>query len=270
MTSSGDRSPLVWLAAIIIFANACQKTPPPSTAVVALVDLSGSIPSETVDFYATTLTSVVWEKLTSRDRLVVLPVDSEAESKSEPLFSRDLSRTDFSDPKDGFAHKEEKERARVLDFMTKESPALKESVVSAAGRRKANRSATDLIGGLHAAVAAFPEQPNTKRVLLIFSDMVQESAELNIRQLAKTGEAGAETLAGQLVKRGRVPDLKGVSVVVVGAGETGIGGDNAAFFRAVRAFWKSVLSQAGASVDDRHYGYRTQGAIPDLLKSTSR
>ncbi len=238
----------------------------PGTTVVALVDMSGSIPKETTDFYSSTLTTFVWERLTSRDRLIVLPVDSEAESQSEPLFSVDLARTQFSDPKDGFAHKQERERTRMRDFILNKTPLIKESLSSAAVRRTSNRGGTDIVGALHAAATAFP-RTSDRRVLLILSDMIQESRELNVKQLSRTGERGAEQLVMQLATKRRIPSLRGVSVLVVGAGETGAGADNAGFFRSVRTFWKAFFLEAGATLDDRHYGYRTQDAIPEVLSA---
>ncbi|MEQ1887495.1 MAG: hypothetical protein ABL967_20730, partial [Bryobacteraceae bacterium] len=113
----------------------------------------------------------------------------------------------------------------------------------------------------------FSQDQQARRVLILFSDMVQESRELNIRQLALKGEDGADGLLTDLAARGRIPRLDNVSVVVVGAGETSAGADSAAFFRAVRTFWKGFFSQAGARLDEAHYGYRTQATIAALLKA---
>lgn len=271
MLRVGSSLAFVAAGAVVLSIASCERQPPEATAVVALVDLSGSISGETTEFYATTLASHVWEKLSARDRLVVLPVDSESESKSEPLFSRNLSSMDFSNPKDGFARKEEREKARLIEYMSAESPKLKEAILSSAQRRGANRGGTDLIGAIHAARAAFPSDvKNTKRVLLVFSDMIQESRELNITQLSTRGESGAEVLAEELTNRGRIPELENVAVIVIGAGETGAGKDNASYFRAVRSFWKHVFSKAGAALDERHYGYRTQDAITEVLKGNVR
>lgn len=243
---------------------ACKRPIVPSTAVVALVDLSGSIPEETTQFYASTLTTLVWDKLSAKDSLVVLPIDSEAEAKSEPLFSENLAATNFSDTKDGFAHREERERARVAAFIKTKAPSLNDAVLSAASRRKANRNGTDIVGAINAATAHFPSTTG-RRVLLIFSDMVQESRELNVKQLSKAGDGRAIAIVKELVDRGRIPQLRDVTVVVVGAGETSAGSDSSAFFRSLRTFWKDFFKAAGATLDDRYYGYRPQDRIPEVL-----
>src|SRR5439155_3690543 len=140
---------------------------PSSTTVVALVDFSGSIPPTTVQFYADTIESKVLQELAARDRLTILPIDSRAESKSDPFFAVDLSRTNFSDSHDGVAHKEEKELGRVKAFIKDQSPKLKDAITAAARARSGFSGGTDLIGALHAAANAFPDGGAGKRVLLV-------------------------------------------------------------------------------------------------------
>jgi len=257
------------MVATSVFAVGCGTTP--STSVVALVDLSGSIQPATVTFYGEALTKDVWKQLDARDRLTVLPIDSEAEAKSEAIFAEDLSTKSFSIPsKDGFAHREEREHERLVSFMSDTAPRLSVAIADAAAKRLAFKNQTDLIGALFAAANSFPVGSAGPRILLVFSDMIQETSELDFKVLARMGEAGVDRLIADVAKRNRIPRLDHTTVVAIGAGETGASaGNNAAYYRAVRLFWIKYFERAGAMLTERNYGYRVQDRIPELLHPQS-
>jgi hypothetical protein len=258
------------LGATALLTVGCDKVLP--TATVVLVDLSGSVPSSTVDFYADAIAKHVLLELTAVDQLTVLPVDDKAEPRTENIFSANPAAQNFSSPSDGVARRDQRRHEKLMAFLKEGEPKLKESIRIAATARASFRSGTDLVGGLHAAAARFPNGGEGRRVLVIFSDMIQESAELNIRSLARTGENGIVPMLETIASAKRFPALTGVTVVVVGAGETGANqGDDAAFFRTVRSFWKQFFDRSGATIDaERNYGYRTQDGIPALLHPVSR
>lgn len=268
-------SGLLAAALVAVVAPGCAEPPQP-TAVVALVDLSASVSTETVDFYADTLATSVLGSLGPNDQVSVLPIDAGSEPRSEVLFALDLSTQDFTRKDDGLARRDERQQARREAFVKEAAGRLGEAIRSAAADRTALRGDSDIIGGLHAAASRFPAEPGYRRVLVILSDMIQESPEIDIRSLARAGEAGVAPLVESLEAAGRVPDLSDVTVIVVGAGETGTpgsagetgapGGNGAAYYRTVRAFWTQVFGRAEASFDqERHYGYRTQDVIPAII-----
>jgi hypothetical protein len=235
-----------------------------AAAVVALVDLSGSIQPATVDFYAAALVEDVLEQLDRSDRLAVLPVDSAAEQRREAIFEVDLARQIFSNDRDGLARREERERERRVAFLAEQAKSLEAALKQAASDRRSFRTETDLVGALNAVPAVFPAaDAPARRVLIVFSDMVQESREADISRLNSAEEA--EALVARLATAGRVPQLQSVRVIVVGAGETDVGPNAAVGYRAVRAFWMRFFAQAGAHIEERDYGYRTQGRIRELI-----
>lgn len=269
---SEQRLGVAVLALGIIFGIVgCAKNSP-STAVVVLVDFSGSIPPATAQFYADTIDSKILHELRGQDCLTVLPIDSRAESKSDPFFSIDLSHENFTDPHDGVAHKEEKERARLKTFLTDCSSKLRNGILTTARARSGFAGGTDLIGAVNAAADAFSNIGGEKRILVVFSDMIQESPELNLRTtLAKAGDAHVPSLIKRLQDSQRIPKLTGVKVVVVGAGDT-VGSDvairdEAPYFRSIRLFWIEFFKQAGARLEEHNYGFRTQDVIPAILHS---
>jgi len=262
------RSRLLRTWAFATFGLASCTADSGGTSLVALVDLSGSLPSSTVEFYADALAQDAWGHMSAQDQLTVLPIDGGAEQRSEVLFAADLAAQDFTRPDDGVARAEERQQARRQEYLNLEATRLRSALLTAASVRTTLRGGTDILGALHAAAARFPNDTTGRRVLVIFSDMIQESPELDIHSLARSGEAGAKVLVEQVSAAGRVPPLAGIQVLIVGAGETGTPqGDDAAYFRAVRSFWKQLFDRAGASFDaKRHYGYRTQDLILELIR----
>ncbi|PYT02787.1 MAG: hypothetical protein DMF60_20350 [Acidobacteria bacterium] len=256
---------VVLLAGCASIGEKLIKPAPEPTAVVALIDFSGSVKPETVRFYADTIASKVLMELTARDRLTLLPIDSRSESRADPFFAVDFARTNFSDPHDGVAHKEQKERARLDALIAEESKNLKEAISAEASARSGFKGGTDLIGALHSAVNNFPEGDAYRRVLLIFSDMIHEGRDLDLRTL-RADDVSAQAAIKQLEADKRIPNLNGVVVAVIGAGERDTGAaSNPAYFRAVRTFWMEFFARAGATLAERDYGYRTQDVIPALL-----
>jgi hypothetical protein len=73
---------------------------------------------------------------------------------------------------------------------------------------------SDIMGGLVLASQAFTAEACTRKTLLIFSDMRQETSELNLAR----GDTVPATHSMAVAERRRlIPDLKGVDVYVFGA-----------------------------------------------------
>lgn len=244
----------------------------PGAVTIVLVDLSGSLPAPTLEFYGEAIAGSVWSELGQSDQMIVMPIDAAAEQRAEVVFSSDLRAEDFYRDDDGVARREEREQERVAEFKEAEAMRLREALAAATRDRAGLRSGTDILGALHAAAGRFPGSDGRRRILVVFSDMIQESAELDLRGLARTGAEGAQVEFEGLSAAGRIPDLLGTQVLAVGAGETGAatGTDDPAYFRAVRGFWQQLFEAAGASLDaERHYGYRTQDLFVELLHGAS-
>lgn len=106
---------------------------------------------------------------------------------------------------------------------------------------------TDVLSTLHlvgAEVAAFPGHRAT---LILFSDMLQANAVMNMEGLVRMPPAG---WIQQQARTGTLPDLTGVCVVVVGART-----DTPASQR-VRSFWDEYFQETGATLLPRNYQYR--------------
>jgi hypothetical protein len=106
---------------------------------------------------------------------------------------------------------------------------------------------TDLLGAMQLAAKALAVNSAGARFLVVFSDMIEESPQLNFRALRLTDARIASILAVER-KNGRIPSLSGVRVWVAGAG-----GASRDKFLEIQNFWIRYFQAAGAELAPAHY-----------------
>jgi len=103
---------------------------------------------------------------------------------------------------------------------------------------------TDIFGAIRQSAEVFKQYPDYRHILVIFSDMVQESQEY---KMSSNGPPDGE--ASRLVEswrqRGGVPQLKGVDVYVWGASYP----DERARIR-IENFWRDLFSATGSRLQE--------------------
>ena len=112
-------------------------------------------------------------------------------------------------------------------------------------------STTDILGAMQLAEKAFQGDAATSariRLLIVFSDMVEESARYNFRKESLT-PARISAMVEAERKAGRLPSLKGVQVWVSGAG-----GTVPEKFLQIQDFWVQYFRAAGADLRKGRYG----------------
>jgi hypothetical protein len=115
----------------------------------------------------------------------------------------------------------------------------------------ASTPTTDLLGAMQLAEKAFQGNAAASakaRLLLVFSDMVEESGQYNFRRENLTPARIASLVEAER-KAGRLPLLKGVQVWVAGAGGTA-----PEKFLQIQDFWIQYFRAAGADLRKSHYG----------------
>ena len=112
---------------------------------------------------------------------------------------------------------------------------------------------TDILSTLHDVAANFHATPNHRKTLVLFSDMLQSNGEIEMEGARRMPGSGWVFRAAA---DGRLPDLTGVCVLVVGARVDNSHG------QAVKAFWKTYFDATGATLYDRNYQLRPV-ALPE-------
>lgn len=120
-----------------------------------------------------------------------------------------------------------------------------ESFADTAGRESID--GTDLLSTMHDVAAQARGYPSHEAQLYIFSDMLQAGPGINMEGLRRMPPAG---WVEDAEAEGRLPDLTGVCVMVVGARE-----DTNASQR-VKQFWTAYFEATGAVLHDRNWTHR--------------
>lgn len=119
--------------------------------------------------------------------------------------------------------------------------------------RKRAAPATDIIDAMQLAERVYSTYEGDQKLLVVFSDMVEESRRYNFTTDKLTAARINQIIATER-DAGRLPDLQGVEVCVVGAGAAVSGGLSAERQLAIRAFWIEYFKAAGANLPKERYG----------------
>ncbi len=112
---------------------------------------------------------------------------------------------------------------------------------------------TKILDSILLADRVFHTYNNQKKVLVIFSDMVEESDKYNFQQHHPT-EAMSEQIINQEKQTKRLPDLAGVKVYVIGASAGGYQSSSSEQFINIENFWLKYFKIAGADLTKDRYG----------------
>lgn len=208
---------------------------PPPKLVVVLLDTTSSIPPEDWAMYRQTLDGLTNEDVEKcwmkpGDRLVMAAISAETLSTFRPRLDLETAIADTPDD-------EEKEAARLRSGLVSTFDQLKASQAAAPA------AMTNIIETIRAAQDVFQRENKRKdRYLIILSDMIEESKDINFRKTSLTADFTDKLIARQKAAHS-FPDLRGIKIFVVGAG-----GDpkNSAKYPEVKEFWMKYLTQAGA------------------------
>lgn len=218
--------------------------PPPSKAVVVLLDLSEStrLP-HTREAYAHAFSEILM-KLVPGDRLVVgliteksvaelnLLINEEFFSKKTPLFG--LLGTMV----------EEKE---ALEF-NKKKDRLFRQVEEILADRNRKIMKTDIMSSFQVSDRILKDCLQPRKILVVLSDMLEDSEAYNFEQEALSDRRIAEIIALER-NRDRIPDLGGVNILVVGAAAGTLDG-----YYSIQKFWLTYFREAGAIISKKDYG----------------
>jgi hypothetical protein len=117
-----------------------------------------------------------------------------------------------------------------------------------------NAAGTDIHDGLTLAQRVFDAYPEAgARSLVLLSDMVERSTRLNVAG-ARFDDGSIGSTLDTFAADGLIPNLRGVSVYVVGAGALASSSLPPDRFLTIEHFWQAYLARAGANLPSDRYG----------------
>ncbi len=114
--------------------------------------------------------------------------------------------------------------------------------------QKAGTQRTEILNSLNIAETIFHEEKR-KKILVILSDMIQDSREYNFAQV-EVNAAYIDRIIRSRRKHKLIPNLTDVKVYVVGAS-----GADSKKYRSVEAFWARYFEKTGADLSPHRYGH---------------
>ncbi|BCB96562.1 hypothetical protein JZK55_14840 [Dissulfurispira thermophila] len=226
----------------IISCKDAKSQKSPNKTVLVLIDYSESVREARKD-YIDAIKKVI-PKVKLGDHLFVWKITRLSEMETKPLIDEDFP---YPPPqKNDFYWKQavtkaEREAKIRFDEIGKKIEGLLNS--NSDFSRK-----TDILGSLQVAEKVFKKDKKDKAVLIIMSDMIEDSSEYNFERERLSDKRIGEIINHEKIKK-RLPDLSGVNVYVVGAKAP-----TREQYQNIQNFWLRYFKECGANLPKENYG----------------
>ena len=200
--------------------------------VVVLLDVTGSTKDTRGDFVYPM--ERIFKALNPGDALIILKIEGMREVQLKPLFELELPSLEGAPNqyhKDKL--KRQVERSKVDTFNYFINNIFNKKVAKVEGS-----NFSDLIGAIKLGAVCFKVSQDRKKVLVILSDMIQDTGDLNFEKVVPD-----EKLTDSIISRtSDFPDLRGVTVYIAGLKH-----EIREKKEKIALFWRRYLERAGAS-----------------------
>jgi hypothetical protein len=203
--------------------------------IVVFVDMSGSTNQARRTVYSEAFDKI-YQNLQQGDRLVVGTITSRSFIDFKPVVDAEVPKQSIWVNRISF----EQNFAKTKKTIQQEVGSLLS--------RKRGTPYTEILNSLNIADTIFHEETRQK-ILVILSDMVQDSKEYNFERSDIT-EKYINDLIRYRHQQKLIPDLSGVKVYVAGASA-----DDSRKFRSIERFWSIYFAKTGADYSTHRYGH---------------
>jgi len=218
--------------------------PDPPIQYILLYDRSSSILDHELQHYRE-LTNGIAGDLRHGDRLVAMELLQLSLTEPPRRWAQEVPQREFAD------RPMSRDSVTLARFVTDVRDYL--TTFTDVSQREALLG-TDILSTLQDAGDEIRGYPGYRTVLVLFSDMLQATRELNMEGLQRMPPADWVQRA---VAEGRLPDFGGACVLVAGARV------DTPEAQRVKAFWMDYFQATGATLLDRNYGYRPPRLVPE-------
>ena len=203
--------------------------------MVILVDMSGSTNHARQTVYREAFDKI-YPSLDQGDRILVGTITGRSYIDFKPSVDVEIPRKSLWMNRIRF----ERKLTETKDTIRKEVEIL--------FSRKKGTPRTEILNSLNIADTIFHEEKRDK-VLVILSDMIQDSQEYNFTQVDVTKDY-IDRVIHYRHEHKFIPNLKDVKIYVAGAS-----GKDPAKFRSVERFWTRYFEKSGADFSPHRYGH---------------
>ena len=226
-------NPLIWSA------DAFGKSEKPSQnprAIIIFVDMSDSA-NEARRTVCKEAFEKIYQNLRQGDRVVVGTITSRSYTEFKPTVDAEIPKKSIWDNRLQF----EKKLADTKEKIRGETNKLLS--------RERGTALTEILDSLNIADTIFHDEKERKKILVILSDMIEDSKGYNFDKDKITDEY-IDNVIRNRQNNNLLPKLTGVKIYVAGASAA-----DSNKFRAVQTFWARYLTKTGADFSPHRYGH---------------
>jgi len=205
-------------------------------AIVVLVDMSGSTNRARRTVYNAAFKKI-FESLGQGDRIVVGTITSRSYIDFKPVVDEEIPKQSIW-----------VNRIQYEQNVAKTQKNLRKEV----GRllsRKRGTPYTEILNSLNIADTIFHNEKKRQKILVILSDMVQDSKEYKFDRV-KVSNKYINNVIRQRQKQDLIPNLSDVKIYVAGASAS-----DSKKFRSIEKFWSRYFAATGADFSTHRYGH---------------
>jgi hypothetical protein len=226
-------SPLIWSPEVL----GKSETLPQNPRVIAIfVDMSDSA-NEARRTVCKEAFEKIYQNLRQGDRVVVGTITSRSYTEFKPAVDAEIPKKSIWDNRLQF----EKKLADTKEKIRREVNQLL--------ARERGTALTEILDSLNIADIIFHDEKERKKILVLLSDMIEDSKECNFEKEKITDEY-IDRVIRDRQKNNLLPNLTGVKVYAAGASAA-----DSNRFRSVQTFWARYLTKSGADFSPHRYGH---------------
>jgi len=213
-----------------------ENSPKNSRAMIILVDMSGSTNQARGTVYREAFEKI-YQNLGLGDRVMVGTITSRSYIDFKPTVDVEIPKQSIWDNRLQFernlSNTKEKIRREVNKLLS----------------RKRGSPLTEILNSMNIADTIFHEEKERQKILVILSDMIQDSKEYKFDKDKITDEY-VNAVIRHRQGNNLMPNLTGVKVYVAGASAA-----DSNKFRSIQTFWTRYFTESGADFSPHRYGH---------------
>jgi hypothetical protein len=213
-----------------------EESPKKPRVIIIFVDMSDSA-NEARRTVCKMAFEKIYQNLRQGDRLVVGTITSRSYIEFKPTVDVEIPKKSIWDNRLQF----EKKLANAKEKIRGETNKLLS--------RERGTMLTEILDSLNIADIIFHDEKERQKILVILSDMIQDSKEYNFDKDKITDEYIDKVIRDRQ-KSNLIPNFAGVKVYVAGASAA-----DSNKFRAVQTFWARYFAKSGADFSPHRYGH---------------
>jgi len=213
-----------------------EKSPQPPRLIIIFVDMSDSA-NQARRTVCKEAFEKIYRNLRQGDRVVVGTITSRSYIDFKPTVDEQIPKKTIWDNRLQF----ERKLTNTKEKIRRETDKLLS--------RERGTALTEILDSLNIADIIFHDEKERQKILVILSDMIEDSKEYNFDKDKITDEY-INNVISYRQKNNLMPNLTGAKVYVAGASA-----DDSNKFRAVQAFWVRYLTESGADFSPHRYGH---------------